>query len=199
MKGCAVRIGYYYRVAVVIGFRVYHAVPIARWRCRGKGHCKHPHRTFSLLPHMLVPYQRYDIMFIYETVKSTIDTTASTDQTLEIMSERGVDDAIIIESRHIRSFQNLFIQAYQKCIMFGDIQMLIQKSRIAEPVAAVCAVIDAYLKETRCHLSSAIPSVERAGIVFYYHSQYDRPYRDRFYLFGTPTQKRSGSTSAGFT
>ena len=64
-KNCAVRIGYYYRWAIEINLQnikiqiLY--IPVPRYLCRAIKKPGHKHKTFSLLPDTLIPYNRMTI------------------------------------------------------------------------------------------------------------------------------------------
>lgn len=70
--GCARPHGFYVRPAVE-GDGKGIDVPIMRGICHRKGKVDaHAHRTFSLLPHALVPYHRYCATVQYETFKQAV-------------------------------------------------------------------------------------------------------------------------------
>ena len=67
---CARFIEYYERQVIDENGTYYKAFPIARFSCHRKG--GEPivkHKTFSLLPHQLVPYSKYSIAFIFKVLK----------------------------------------------------------------------------------------------------------------------------------
>jgi len=68
---CAQFIGYYERPVIDERGTYFKAFPVARFVCHRKG--GKPlinHKTFSLLPHQLVPYSKYSIPFIFKVLKS---------------------------------------------------------------------------------------------------------------------------------
>jgi len=68
-KNCAKRNGFYTRVAIEKDGKE-KDIPVARWECGRKGEVDDSaDRTFSLLPHPLVPYRRYSAAVQYETFK----------------------------------------------------------------------------------------------------------------------------------
>jgi hypothetical protein len=64
-RHCAVRIGYYYRWTIDFDLKnntiVFFHIPIARYLCRRVHKPRYKHKTFSLLPTPLVPYNRISI------------------------------------------------------------------------------------------------------------------------------------------
>jgi hypothetical protein len=198
-KNCAVHIGYYYRKVVVVCFTIFTNVPVARLLCNGKGHKKSPHRTFSLLPHMLVPYHQHDLLSMQAAVDITSTKTSKT-QRLDSMAELGHNDAIIIEDRQMNLFENIFKNANNKLIASGQFQVNSQ----GEFTIGQLHVLDAYINscvnnDTNLFISSAIAPVEQAALDFFYTAQQHCPFFERLFLFGTPSQKRIRLPPQGFT
>jgi hypothetical protein len=76
-KHCAVRIGYYYRQAIDIDLHncriiIVH-IPIARFLCKEINKPKHKHKTFSLLPDTLIPYNRISVILMMYILKLYVD------------------------------------------------------------------------------------------------------------------------------
>ena len=70
--GCAKFHGFYSREVVDEGGKGFE-IWIARYLCHRKGEV-HPgaHKTFSLLPHVLIPYKRYSAPLVYEVFEHSV-------------------------------------------------------------------------------------------------------------------------------
>ena len=72
-KNCAVRIGFYFRMAVDIETGlIIEKLMIIRFLCRRKGKPKIKDRTFSLLPSSLIPYRRFSIKSLMTILKEKL-------------------------------------------------------------------------------------------------------------------------------
>lgn len=191
-KDCAVRIGFYLRKRVVIYSKVYTDFPIPRWLCQQKGPTKPKHRTFSLLPHFLIPYCQYDLDTLEQTLRYHHQNSASLTQTKDYINEKGKDPDICLENKTIHDFQHIFKAAFSKLNSVADFRQRIGQADYfdsSDPVATVLGLIEGYqsqLKATACMDTS---NAEKLALDFFFTFQ-TACYFERHFLFGTPSQKR---------
>ncbi len=190
-KNCAVRIGFYKRKKVIVDYKIYPDVPIARWLCQRKGPGKAQHKTFSLLPYPLIPYHRHGLNVIVDTVNFHHHNGSSFEQTKSFISSNGVDTDIPLENNHIHDFNNIFSQALLKLTTVAELNQQISQTSYwdsSDPIATMLQFINNYeslfLSTRKLQASNA----EQLALDFLYHFQTD-DYFDRHFLFGTPSQK----------
>lgn len=120
-RDCAVRIGYYYRSALELQLNeqiiIFYLVPVPRYLCREKQKSKMKHRTFSLLPDMLIPYCRISINLLIYILQHLIEQTHTTAQTLNKLDAIS-PDACMLSEKTIRRLLNLFEKTRIKLILF---------------------------------------------------------------------------------
>lgn len=162
--------------------------PIARWRCRNKSNKKLKQRTFSLLPDCLVPYQRFDLTLIQETLDHLTRQDGTTyRETIDFISLKGLEADIPLETYQIRHFYHLFNQAF---IKLSANPAFTPKSKISHhPVKAILNLIKDYQSpfQTTVHLN--IPNICQLAWDFFWNMQ-SETYMFRHFIFGTPYQKR---------
>lgn len=190
-KNCAVRIGFYKRKKVIVDYKIYADVPIARWLCQRKGPGKAQHKTFSLLPYQLIPYHRHGLNVIVDTVNFHHHNGTTLEQTKGFISSNGVDTDIPLENNHIHDFNNIFSQALLKLTTVAELNQQISQTSYwdsSDPIATMLQFINNYeslfLSTRKLQASNA----EQLALDFLYHFQTD-DYFDRHFLFGTPSQK----------
>jgi hypothetical protein len=119
-KNCAVRIGYYYRWAIDIDLQNNKIqilrIPSARYLCRGIKKPKHKHKTFSLLPDMLIPYNHISIHLMMYILQLLI-TEKYPGHTLEEIDSITPDDTFFSEKMLNHLFE-IIRQARIKLILF---------------------------------------------------------------------------------
>jgi hypothetical protein len=84
---CATFLGYYIRIAIcpLTGFWA-PDLPILRYRCRDKGDVKVcDHITFSLLPHMLVPFRQLSLNFMVKAIWFKVSRELSFTKALDVI------------------------------------------------------------------------------------------------------------------
>jgi hypothetical protein len=114
-KNCPVRIGYYYRYCVDLLSGQVLLIAVARFMCKRKGKPKIKDLTFSLLPHVLIPYLRYTIATAMVLCGEILQNEKSKEQvTDEVVFAFEPDDQINFEERYICHFLNLFEQTILK-------------------------------------------------------------------------------------
>jgi hypothetical protein len=95
-----VRIGFYYRWAVDIDFQSFRIIivhiPVARYLCRGIHRAKQKHKTFSLLPDTLIPYNRISIDLMMYILQLLL-TQECARRTLEIIDSLTPEDIFFSE------------------------------------------------------------------------------------------------------
>lgn len=185
------RIGFYYRKKVIVEYKIYENVPIARWLCQRKGPGKSQHKTFSLLPFPLIPYHRHGLNLIVDTVNFHHHHGASLEQTKSFISSSGVDTDIPLENNHIHDFNNIFSQAWLKLNTNVELKQQINPASdwdSSDPIAAMLKFIAGY--QSCCSTTSQLHAspAEQLALDFLYHFQTD-DYFQRHFLFGTPSQK----------
>ena len=144
-KNCAVRIGFYTRKTIVIGNTTYKNVAIPRWRCSNKGQITPKHRTFSLLPYMLIPHHKHDINLLFETVDYHTCRSRSLEDTKDFIIEQAISDDIYIENSQLYEFNTLFSQALIKLNSIPVLQQKIKPCRTSNnPFLTLIRFISGY-------------------------------------------------------
>lgn len=188
---CAVRIGFYQRKQVIIGYELYEDFPIARWLCRRKGTRKPKHKTFSLLPYPLIPYHRYGLNVIVDTVSFHHHHGSSLVQTKDFISGQGVNNDIPLEDNQIHDLMNIFSQALLKLTTIAELKQQISQSRYwnsSDPIGTLLKFIKSYTSPLLTTRKLKASRVEQLALDFFYHFQ-TGDYFDRHFLFGTASQK----------
>jgi len=187
-----VRIGFYIRKRVVIHQKIYKNLPLPRWKCGQKGPAGSSHKTFSLLPHSLIPYHQHDLNTILETVRFSSDRQHSLEDTKDFISAQGINTGIIIENSQIYDFRNIFSQSFSKLLSVYDIkQKIIMSSAFQsdDPLQTVIDCIDCYQSPMGGAYHIQTSNIESLAMDFFFHYQ-TGDYASRDFLFGTPSQKR---------
>lgn len=120
-KDCAIRMGYYYRLVLLkddeTGNLKLLTIPVARFRCRKKRNPIIHHRTFSLLPEGLIPYNKIHIdllMLIYAYIFIMKLTIPKTLNKLDSMST----ESIMLSEKTIQILFMMLEQIRIKLIIF---------------------------------------------------------------------------------
>lgn len=185
------RIGFYYRKKVIVKYKIYENVPIARWLCQRKGTGKSQHKTFSLLPFPLIPYHRHGLNLIVATVNFHHHHGASLEQTKSFISSNGVDNDIPLENNHIHDFNNIFSQALLKLSAIAELKQQISQARdwdSSDPIGTMLQFINSYQSRFLATQQLQASHAEQLALDFLYHFQ-TNDYFDRHFLFGSPSQK----------
>lgn len=192
-KDCCVRIGFYYRKQVIIDYETFENVPIARYLCRKKGTQKTEHRTFSLLPHQLIPYRKNGLNLAFETVAYQQKNNARYCQIKSFIGSKGKDDYLSIENKQIDDFQNIFAQAFKKIMKIDDLKQQIKNAdwyKSNNHVANMIKFIENY--NSPFLKGNKLSQVEILSLDFFSNIQTGR-YFDRHFLFGANSQKLNSS------
>ena len=160
--------------------------------CQRKGHEKSTHKTFSLLPFQLIPYHRHGLNVIVDIVNFHHHNGSSLVQTKDFISSNGVDTDIPLENNHIHDVNNIFSQALLKLKTIPELKQQISQASYwdsSDPINTMLQFINSYesrfLSTRQLHASNA----EKLALDFLYHFQ-TADYRQRHFLFGTPSQKK---------
>ena len=191
-KNCAVRIGHYVRKKMIVHNKTFNNVPIPRWKCRRKGHANFSHKTFSLLPHPLVPYHQQDIELSLDTVKYINSNEHSLEDIKELVSLQGIETEILIENSQIHGFENIFAQSFVKLLSLAETKSNIMASGCLQadrPAKTVIDFIDKYQSPMDHIYQPGTSNAEKLAMDFFFHYQ-TGDYFQRDFLFGTCSQKR---------
>lgn len=133
---CPVRIGYYYRFYIDILSAVLLPIPIARYMCRRKGKPKSKDRTFSLLPHVLIPYWRYTIdSVMYICGEKIVKGRPSSEIIQYVLDSFNIETELNFEERYLDDLLNIFLQTLFKLNAFlssnnQDVEFLKGQERV---------------------------------------------------------------------
>jgi len=187
---CAIRHGFYYRKLVIIDFQIITDLPIPRYLCRNKGNKTSQHRTFSLLPEWLAPYQRFDLNCMFQTLDFLCQPTNPTyQQTCTFISLKGHVSDIPLETSQIHYFQHLFAQAFTKLSTCPELTRIVNITQPHDPIRTMLDVINAYHSPFMTTMIRNRTPIAQLAWDFAYNFQTE-PWTDRHFLFGIPSQKR---------
>jgi hypothetical protein len=186
-KNCAVRIGYYNRwtidIDVKTGKIVILQIPIARYLCKGVNKAKRSHRTFSLLPDTLIPYNQISL-FLMMYILHLLFTTKSSRITLTEIDEITPED-ILISEKTIGHLFSILEQTRIKLILYFQ-QYNVDR---APPNYHACTLMEIieYL------LNYPVPDYEHPLRGAYYQSvlyyeSHGSYHKNARFLFGTASQ-----------
>jgi hypothetical protein len=165
--------------------------PIPRWLCHRKGARKSKHRTFSLLPHPLVPYHSFALNDIKETVSYQNQADKTLEQTKSYISCKGITTDLSVENNPIYDFHHLFSDAYSKLNAVAEIKQLIKEVDYTSqnPIDTVLKFVEGYQSSFLSSLDFQASNIEKLALDYFFQFQ-SGPYMERHFLFGTPSQKR---------
>ena len=92
-------------------------LPIARYLCMKKQKPRHKHRTFSLIPDTLIPYNRFSIDLLIFILQLLIIEKYGSVKTLEKIDSLS-PDACIVSDKTLLHLLTLFEQIRIKLILF---------------------------------------------------------------------------------
>ena len=110
---CAVFVRFYTRQAVDEFGTFFSALPIAVFLCRGKGKRNGPHKYFSLLPHVLVPYSKYSIPFVMHIARQRFVNKLTFEKIFEEFDVEGLN----LCPATLRKFFSLVYLAIEKLLV----------------------------------------------------------------------------------
>ena len=117
-ENCAVRHGFYSRLIIDIKKGYFFFILIIRYKCRRVLKPKNglKDKTFSLLPHELIPYFSFTIESLMIIILNTLVKLKSTKEIQNLLDVSLIDEDRLynIDSRHIKNYCLLFIETYFK-------------------------------------------------------------------------------------
>ncbi len=183
---------FYTRVTVYFGNIVYEDVPIGRFICYrlNPNVASETHRTFSLLPHPLVPYSPYALnttIALATALAEHADNAYQTSQTLASAYKNLNPDPTTlgrIKGRLLEALHKLkrLPEKFQQMLNPNNSS----NSRTMETLADFITLLVTYHSQALVGVSGA------SGLSYdwFYVFQAALPYMERDFLVGTPSQKR---------
>ncbi len=193
VEGCAKFLQFYTRATVYFGNTVYEDVPIGRFICCRLNPNVPPetHRTFSLLPHPLVPYSPYALhttIALATALAEHADNAYQTSQTLASAYENlnpGPTTLGRIKRRLVEALRKLkrLPETLQQMIS----ERSIPTGRTLETLADLITLMVTY-HSPACGIG--VSGACGLSYDWFYVFQAELPYMERDFLVGTPSQKR---------
>jgi hypothetical protein len=184
---------FYTRTTVYFGNTVYEDVPIGRFICCRLNPNVPPetHRTFSLLPHPLVPYSPYALhttIALATALAEHADNAYQTSQTLASAYENlnpGPTTLGRIKRRLVEALRKLkrLPETLQQMIS----ERSIPTGRTLETLADLITLMVTY-HSPACGIG--VSGACGLSYDWFYVFQAELPYMERDFLVGTPSQKR---------
>ena len=119
-KDCAVRIGHYYRWGIDLDLQnfllVIIHIPVARYLCKEVNKRQNKHKTFSLLPDTLIPYNPISIILMMYILQLLI-TAENIEHALQEIDAISPED-IFISEKMIAHLFTIIEQTRIKLILF---------------------------------------------------------------------------------
>lgn len=189
-KDCAEYLGCYYRGVTDERGTYYKAFPVFRFKCNGKGgESVVNHRTFSLLPYQLVPYTKYSIPFIINTLKKMTIEDKSIQEILNYWAGGNEYGTYFdMDQMRIRGFKRLLIQTIDKILISGYYEEVTAKFQSACENERIKVFIE-FSEEFCCYKTE--PCVRGpCGVGYDYYLRGNSYTGNSHFLFGTPSQFR---------
>jgi hypothetical protein len=187
---CAKFIGYYHRPVFDENGTYYKAFPIARFLCRRKG--DKPivdHRTFSLLPHQLIPYSKYSIPFIFKVLNSIhIEDKSVMEVQTYLSGFEQVGIYVDLSASSIYRFKRLVLEAINKLLSsagYPEAEKILQQSSVYHRIKAFIL----FARTFWCYKTR--PCIRGPCALSYdYYMRGGGWFRNNYFLFGIPSQFR---------
>jgi hypothetical protein len=164
---------------------VFHDFPILRFECNAPAFFrrKGKHRTFSLLPAQLIPYERYDITFVLNIVQSRL-SGSSLKNISDAVANEGVQEPLLLEARKIRSFITLVGQAFDRLPLISSFK----STFLGMLTSSASESLMRFITWGKGYCSYVFPELTgpAALALDFYRSSLPHV----FFLFGTPSQQR---------
>lgn len=172
-SNCPKRIGYYDRGVIDVSGNDYR-IDNARYLCNRKGPKNPIQRTFSLLPHQLIPYLPYTVELTFKIISFWLEGH-SIYEVLEYASSLGVEESLQLSASTLYVLKGVVGKAFDKVVMQGEYDIEAQEA--LEGFIDACKGFHSQLKGTDLvgPLAISIDYYCRSGGCF---------------LFGTPSQGR---------
>jgi hypothetical protein len=145
-----------------------------------------PHRTFSLLPYQLVPYTKYSIPFIIETVKKRHIEGLSLYELQDYLSGFGEGDILSVSATLVLGFQALMTEAIEKIMASGYYQDF-EGNQDTDKGRLISLLI--FAEGFEC-AKSTHPIRGPCGLSYDFYLTGGSYFRNAPFLFGTPSQFR---------
>jgi hypothetical protein len=170
-SNCPKRIGYYDRGVMDVSGNDFR-IDNARYLCNRKGPKNPIHRTFSLLPHQLIPYLPYTVELTFKVISFWLEGHSIYD-VLEYASSLGVDEPLELSTSTLYVLKAVVEKAFDKVVMQGEYE--IEAEEALEGFIDVCKGFHRRLngRDSVGPLAISIDYYCRSGGCF---------------LFGTPSQ-----------
>jgi len=91
----------------------------ARYLCNRKGSKNPIHRTFSLLPHQLIPYLPYTVELTFKVIRFWLEGHSIYD-VLEYASKLGVEDSLELSASTLNVLKGVLEKAFDNVVMQGE-------------------------------------------------------------------------------
>lgn len=197
---CAAFLGCYIRIAIcpLTGFWA-PDLPILRYRCHEKGDVKVcDHITFSLLPHVLVPFRQLSLDFMVMAIWFKVSRHLSYTRVMDVIENElnHLDDvADFINISTIMSWQRMILAAF--ALFTSDLQVIsadinmVSKSHYEklQTVASLKLFLDLLI--THQSQSSNHPIRGPDAFARDYYQQSGGPEQHGVFLFGRASQHRN--------
>ncbi len=189
-KNCADFLGFYYREVIDEKGTNYKAFPIYRFECKRKG--GRPiinHKTFSLLPYQLVPYTKYCIPFIINTLNKMNTEGKSIKGILDYWAwDNEYGTYLYINQMRIKGFKRLLLQTIDKILISGYYEEITNRFQCSSDHERIKRFI-AFSEEFCCY--KVAPCIRGpCGLSYDYYLRGNGYIGNSHFLFGTPSQFR---------
>lgn len=182
-KDCAVKHGFYLRLIIDLENKFFFFILIARYKCRRKQKPRNNlvDKTFSLLPHLLIPYISLTIDSFMLIIANHVIKKLSAFELQEILDNYHIDEERLynIDIRHFKLYSNIFIETLFKLNQF------IEKHKIrAGPFSGSKNMNNAYIFLK--NYKSGFPDFS-----VYYYQKEGGALKNAQFLYGRPYQSYS--------
>ncbi len=189
-KDCAEILGKYCRGAVAERGTYYKAFPVFRFECNGKGGTPIvDHRTFSLLPYQLIPYTKYCIPFIINTLSKMNKEGKSIKEILDYWAwDNEYGTYLDIDQIRIKGFKMFLLQTIDKILISGYYEEAVNRIQSSSENERIKRFIE-FSEEFCCYkVESCIRGP--CGLGYDYYLSGNGYIGNSHFLFGTPSQFR---------
>ena len=189
-KDCAQFICYYYRGVIDEKGTFYKAFPIARYLCKGKGTALIvKHRTFSLLPFQLVPYIKYSIPFITNSLKRVYGEESSVKELLDYLACIGAAAGYIdLSASSFYGFRSFILKCIDKMLALGfykEAESALQNPSERQRIKVFLAFAEDFtFRETSASIRGP------CALGYDYYMRNGGYLKNGHFLFGAPSQFR---------
>ena len=178
------RVKFYTRQAVDEFGTFFSALPIAVFLCRGRGKRTGPHKYFSLLPHILVPYSKYSIPFVINVAKERFVNKLTYDRIFDILYQKDMN----LCPATLRKFFTLILLVIERLLVSkytDDLPVELFSKDVFSRMKAFLEFSKAFV----CYKTNILIRGPCALVIDFYLSLGGFASNAQF-LFGTPSQFR---------